>query len=103
MTTAAYATLLFGALAGGFVSGLAGFGTALMALGIWLYVLPVVVLALWFDTYVSMARFALTAFPLLVAVVRPVKGPAFLALLGVSAALMATLFIFIGSTLLLTP
>jgi uncharacterized protein len=30
--------LMFGALAGGFVSGLAGFGTALMALGIWLYV-----------------------------------------------------------------
>src|SRR5439155_1331042 len=28
------------ALAGGFVTGLAGFGTALMALGIWLYVLP---------------------------------------------------------------
>lgn len=36
----AYALLLLGALAGGFVSGLAGFGTALMALGIWLYVLP---------------------------------------------------------------
>ena len=35
-----YALLFFGALAGGFVSGLAGFGTALMALGIWLYVLP---------------------------------------------------------------
>src|SRR6185369_3593141 len=35
-----YAILLAGALAGGFVSGLAGFGTALMALGIWLYVLP---------------------------------------------------------------
>jgi uncharacterized membrane protein YfcA len=34
------ALLLFGALAGGFVSGLAGFGTALMALSIWLYVLP---------------------------------------------------------------
>jgi len=32
--------LFVGALAGGFVSGLAGFGTALMALGIWLYVLP---------------------------------------------------------------
>jgi len=32
--------LLLGALAGGFVSGLAGFGTGLMALGIWLYVLP---------------------------------------------------------------
>ncbi|MFL6793343.1 MAG: sulfite exporter TauE/SafE family protein [Bradyrhizobium sp.] len=40
MTAAAYALLLFGALAGGFVSGLAGFGTALMALGIWLYVVP---------------------------------------------------------------
>ncbi len=40
MDTLAYALLLFGALAGGFVSGLAGFGTALMALGIWLYVLP---------------------------------------------------------------
>jgi uncharacterized protein len=40
MSTIAVAVLLFGALAGGFVSGLAGFGTALMALGIWLYVLP---------------------------------------------------------------
>ena len=40
METSAYAILLFGALAGGFVSGLAGFGTALMALGIWLYILP---------------------------------------------------------------
>src|SRR5258707_2187515 len=40
MSVATYALLLFGALAGGFVSGLAGFGTALMALGIWLYVLP---------------------------------------------------------------
>src|SRR5947209_2538995 len=40
MTSAAYLVLFFGALAGGFVSGLAGFGTALVALGIWLYVLP---------------------------------------------------------------
>jgi uncharacterized membrane protein YfcA len=40
VTVATYAILLFGALAGGFVSGLAGFGTALMALGVWLYVLP---------------------------------------------------------------
>ena len=40
MDTEAYALLFLGALAGGFVSGLAGFGTALMALGIWLYVLP---------------------------------------------------------------
>lgn len=40
LETLTYVLLLFGALAGGFVSGLAGFGTALMALGIWLYVLP---------------------------------------------------------------
>ena len=40
MDTLTYVLLFLGALAGGFVSGLAGFGTALMALGIWLYVLP---------------------------------------------------------------
>ena len=40
MTAVAYVLLFSGALAGGFVSGLAGFGTALMALGIWLYALP---------------------------------------------------------------
>jgi uncharacterized protein len=40
MTTTASLLLFLGALAGGFVCGLAGFGTALMALGIWLYVLP---------------------------------------------------------------
>jgi uncharacterized protein len=38
MSMMTIAVLLFGALAGGFVSGLAGFGTALTALGIWLYV-----------------------------------------------------------------
>jgi uncharacterized protein len=40
MSPIASAVVLFGALAGGFVSGLAGFGTALIVLGIWLYVLP---------------------------------------------------------------
>ena len=40
LNTATYVILLAGALAGGFVSGLTGFGTALMALGIWLYVMP---------------------------------------------------------------
>jgi uncharacterized membrane protein YfcA len=40
MTTSAFVLLFLGALAGGFVSGLAGFGTALLALGLWLYVLP---------------------------------------------------------------
>jgi len=34
------AVLVFGAFVGGFVSGLAGFGTALIALGVWLNVLP---------------------------------------------------------------
>ena len=40
MGLSTYAILTAGALAGGFVSGLAGFGTALMALGIWLYIVP---------------------------------------------------------------
>jgi uncharacterized protein len=40
LDTLTYVILLAGALCGGFVSGLAGFGTALMALGIWLYALP---------------------------------------------------------------
>src|SRR3979490_656164 len=40
MNTLAFVLLFLGALAGGFVTGLAGFGTALMTLGIWLYVLP---------------------------------------------------------------
>jgi hypothetical protein len=40
MSTITVAVLLLGALGGGFVSGLAGFGSALMALGIWLYVVP---------------------------------------------------------------
>jgi uncharacterized membrane protein YfcA len=40
MDAAGYALLFVGAVAGGFVSGLAGFGTALMALGIWLHAMP---------------------------------------------------------------
>lgn len=39
MLSAATLVVLGGAFAGGFVSGLAGFGTGLMALGIWLHVL----------------------------------------------------------------
>ncbi|MBV9783668.1 MAG: sulfite exporter TauE/SafE family protein [Acidisphaera sp.] len=38
MLTATLSVVLAGALAGGFVSGLAGFGTGLVALGIWLHV-----------------------------------------------------------------
>jgi uncharacterized membrane protein YfcA len=40
MGTTAFLVLVTGALAGGFVSGLAGFGTGLVALGIWLYAFP---------------------------------------------------------------
>jgi uncharacterized protein len=40
MSALTIAVLVFGAVAGGFVSGLAGFGTALIALGVWLNVLP---------------------------------------------------------------
>ncbi len=39
MSTHDFAIILFGALAGGFVSGLAGFGTALTTVGIWLHAL----------------------------------------------------------------
>ncbi|WP_050525970.1 sulfite exporter TauE/SafE family protein [Pseudorhodobacter aquimaris] len=35
-----YAILLVGAAAGGFINGLAGFGTALLALGFWLQIMP---------------------------------------------------------------
>lgn len=40
MTTSFIAILLAGALAGGFINGLAGFGTALLALGFWLQIMP---------------------------------------------------------------
>lgn len=40
MTPAFIATLLAGALAGGFINGLAGFGTALLSLGLWLQIMP---------------------------------------------------------------
>ena len=47
MNTVAIVLLLLGAFAGGFVSGLAGFGTGLMALGIWLHVVsPAVAVSL---------------------------------------------------------
>ena len=51
------ALLLAGALAGGIVNGLTGFGTALTAIGIWIYAIPPTVAA-------SLAIIAST-FPLL--------------------------------------
>jgi uncharacterized protein len=40
MGSLAFTVLVLGAFGGGFVSGLAGFGTGLVALGVWLYVFP---------------------------------------------------------------
>ena len=40
MSTGQIAIIVSGAFSGGFVSGLAGFGTGLMAMGIWLHALP---------------------------------------------------------------
>ena len=45
MDTQHIALLLVGALAGGIVNGLTGFGTALTAIGIWIYVIPPTVAA----------------------------------------------------------
>jgi uncharacterized membrane protein YfcA len=46
MITAATLIVAFGAFVGGFVSGLAGFGTGLVALGIWLHAVPPALAAL---------------------------------------------------------
>ncbi|WP_294926704.1 sulfite exporter TauE/SafE family protein [uncultured Paracoccus sp.] len=40
MTAEFVAVLLAGAFAGGFINGLAGFGTALLSLGLWLQIMP---------------------------------------------------------------
>ena len=40
MTTVQIIIVMLGALSGGFVSGLAGFGTGMVAVGIWLHALP---------------------------------------------------------------
>jgi len=70
---------------------------------LWLYTVPVVILGIVFDTFASLPRFALAAFPLLAAVARPVKGPWFTVLVAASAAFMAILFVIVGSTQFLTP
>src|SRR5580658_5429748 len=45
MSTGHIIIVIVGALSGGFVSGLAGFGTGLVAMGIWLHALPPAVAA----------------------------------------------------------
>ena len=70
---------------------------------LWLYTVPVVVLGVIFDTFASLPRFALAAFPLLAAIARPIKGPWFTVVVAASAAFMAILFVLVGSTQFLTP
>ncbi len=63
MNTVAIVMLLLGAFAGGFVSGLAGFGTGLMALGIWLHVVtPTVAVSLVTICSIISQTSTLTAF-----------------------------------------
>lgn len=70
---------------------------------IWLYTIPILALAAYYDTYASTPRFVLTAFPLLAAFVRPLRDGAFWAVVCVSAMLMAALFCLIGTTTWLVP
>jgi hypothetical protein len=70
---------------------------------IWLYTVPIVALAAYFDTYASTPRFVLTAFPLLAAASRPLRDGAFWVVIGTSAMVMAVLFCLIGTTTWLVP
>jgi len=70
---------------------------------IWLWTVPVVLLGIVFDTFASLPRFGLAAFPLMIAVARPLKGPWFTVVAAASAAMMALLFVVVGQTMFLTP
>jgi hypothetical protein len=70
---------------------------------IWAYTVPLVLLGLWLDTFGSLPRTILVAFPLVVAIAWRIRRSGFLVLAGVSAGLMATLFVVTGLTTALTP
>lgn len=70
---------------------------------VWAYVVPLVGLGLWLDTFSSLPRTLLIAFPVLVALSRPLKPAALVTLVGMSAGLMAALFLLVGSTTVLLP
>ncbi|HWD08266.1 MAG TPA: glycosyltransferase family 39 protein [Actinomycetota bacterium] len=70
---------------------------------LWLYSLPIIALALYYDTYASMPRFYLTAFPLLVAIARPLKDVPFWITVAVSSMLMVGIFLLIGTTTWMLP
>jgi hypothetical protein len=70
---------------------------------LWLYTVPVLGLAAYYDTYASAPRFYLTAFPLVVAIARPLKDAPFWIVVAVSAMTMAALFCLVGTTTWLVP
>jgi hypothetical protein len=83
---------------------------ALVLLWLWkppfavvIYAVGILGLALLSTELTSTSRYVLTSFPLLVAVARWVRGPAFFCLLGVSASLMGALMMLSSTTLALTP
>jgi hypothetical protein len=70
---------------------------------VWVFVLGVVFLALASTSLTSTNRFVLTAFPLLVAVARRVRGNAFSVLLACSASAMVLLTVLAATTRVYTP
>lgn len=70
---------------------------------LWLYTVPILLLAAYYDTYASMPRFVLTAFPLFAALARPLRDGPFWAVICTSAMLMAVLFCLIGTSGWMVP
>jgi len=68
-----------------------------------IYAGVVMAIALASDITVSRPRFLLTAFPLVIALARPLRGWPFAAVLGTSAALLGALTILATGTLAATP
>lgn len=71
---------------------------------LWLYAVPVVLLAIVYTTYGSMPRFVLTAFPFVAAVGVAVRSTAaFGMLLGGSAMVMAAIYVTVVTSITFTP
>lgn len=71
---------------------------------LWLWSVPVLLLAVVYTTYGSMPRFVLTAFPFVAALAVVHRGAAaFGTMVGVSAAAMAVMFVTVITSITLTP
>ncbi|HEU5001807.1 MAG TPA: hypothetical protein VFW71_03385 [Actinomycetota bacterium] len=70
---------------------------------LWLYAAPILLVAVWFNTFLALPRLALAAFPLFIAAARRLRGPAFWAVAAASASLMTGLLLVAGGTTLLVP